>query len=143
MGYDRRGPGGYHTDEMKTRRGWYRGREQVEPVSPLVGSDELAARSTRHQQGPRPGRRAGAASRYWVDIGSGKWDAMGRPSEVRADRIIRVHPDRVRRAARQWTPGPSSRWRPQWPVTGMIDDWHRPPNALDSQPRRFFGDMRA
>lgn len=33
----------------------------------------------------------------WVEIGSGPWDAQGRPSEVRVDRIIRVNPTSVRR----------------------------------------------
>ena len=33
----------------------------------------------------------------WVDIGSGGWDSSGRPSEVRADRLIRLRPDAVRR----------------------------------------------
>ena len=56
----------------------------------------LPMTSRDHDRDAAQERRAG---RYWVDIGSGKWDAMGRPSEVRADRIIRVHPDRVRRAA--------------------------------------------
>ena len=35
--------------------------------------------------------------RRWVDIGSGQWDRQRRPSEVRLDRVIRVHPDDVRR----------------------------------------------
>ena len=35
--------------------------------------------------------------RYWTDIGTGRWDAQGRPSEVRVDRIIRVDPTAVRR----------------------------------------------
>ena len=35
--------------------------------------------------------------RKWLDIGSGTWDRQARPSEVRLDRIIRVHPDDVRR----------------------------------------------
>lgn len=35
--------------------------------------------------------------RHWMDIGTGAWDARGRPSEVRLDRVIRVHPDDVRR----------------------------------------------
>lgn len=35
--------------------------------------------------------------RKWLDIGSGPWDRQGRRSEVRLDRIIRVHPDDVRR----------------------------------------------
>lgn len=33
----------------------------------------------------------------WVDIGSGDWDAQGRPSEVRADRLLRLSPAAVRR----------------------------------------------
>jgi hypothetical protein len=35
--------------------------------------------------------------RRWLDIGSGPWDRQRRPSEVRLDRVIRVHPDDVRR----------------------------------------------
>ena len=35
--------------------------------------------------------------RHWQDIGSGGWDAKGRPSEVRVDRILRVDPGAVRR----------------------------------------------
>lgn len=37
--------------------------------------------------------------RYWVDIGAGTWDSRGRPSEVRVNRVVRVHPDKVRRVA--------------------------------------------
>ena len=33
----------------------------------------------------------------WVDIGSGSWDRQGRPSEVRADRLLRLAPEAVRR----------------------------------------------
>jgi hypothetical protein len=33
----------------------------------------------------------------WVDIGAGDWDRQGRPSEVRADRLLRLVPDAVRR----------------------------------------------
>ena len=35
--------------------------------------------------------------RHWQDIGSGAWDAKGRPSEVRVDRILRVDATAVRR----------------------------------------------
>ncbi|WP_448059893.1 type II toxin-antitoxin system PemK/MazF family toxin [Cellulomonas hominis] len=38
-----------------------------------------------------------AADRRWMDLGSGPWDARGRPSEVRLDRVLRVDPGRVRR----------------------------------------------
>lgn len=33
----------------------------------------------------------------WVDVGSGAWDAKGRPSEVRVDRLLRLAPAAVRR----------------------------------------------
>ena len=35
--------------------------------------------------------------RVWMDLGSGAWDAQGRPSEVRLDRVIRVDPHGIRR----------------------------------------------
>jgi len=35
--------------------------------------------------------------RTWMDVGTGPWDRQGRPSEVRLDRVIRVHPTSVRR----------------------------------------------
>ena len=35
--------------------------------------------------------------RRWMDLGAGPWDRQRRPSEVRLDRIIRIHPDDVRR----------------------------------------------
>jgi hypothetical protein len=35
--------------------------------------------------------------RYWTDIGRGPWDARGRPSEVRLDRLLVLDPAGVRR----------------------------------------------
>ncbi len=35
--------------------------------------------------------------RHWIDVGTGAWDAQGRPSEVRLDRVLRLRPDAVRR----------------------------------------------
>ncbi len=35
--------------------------------------------------------------RYWMDVGSGAWDAQGRPSEVRLDRLLHLERDGVRR----------------------------------------------
>lgn len=37
------------------------------------------------------------AGRFWMDIGTGGWDAERRPSEVRLDRLLRLHPTAVRR----------------------------------------------
>jgi hypothetical protein len=35
--------------------------------------------------------------RVWTDLGSGSWDAQGRPSEVRLDRLLELDPAAVRR----------------------------------------------
>jgi hypothetical protein len=35
--------------------------------------------------------------RIWMDIGTGRWDRQGRPSEVRLDRLLRLDPTAVRR----------------------------------------------
>lgn len=35
--------------------------------------------------------------RVWTDLGVGAWDAQGRPSEVRLDRLLELAPDAVRR----------------------------------------------
>lgn len=56
----------------------------------------LPATSKDHDLDAEQERRAG---RYWVEIGAGDWDSRGRVSEVRVDRIVRVDPTRVRRAA--------------------------------------------
>ncbi|RRD49134.1 type II toxin-antitoxin system PemK/MazF family toxin [Arachnia propionica] len=65
----------------------------------LIGRDRgwllgLQLTSQDHDLDKRQEARQG---RKWVDIGVGPWDDKGRPSEVRVNRIIRVHPDKVRR----------------------------------------------
>ena len=35
--------------------------------------------------------------RYWMDIGTGDWDSQHRPSEVRLDRLLRLHEEEIRR----------------------------------------------
>ncbi|HCB07396.1 MAG TPA: growth inhibitor PemK [Nocardioides bacterium] len=35
--------------------------------------------------------------RYWMDIGTGDWDAERRPSEVRLDRLLILRTDAIRR----------------------------------------------
>ena len=37
------------------------------------------------------------ADRDYLDIGTGPWDAQGRPSEVKLNRVIRVRPEQMRR----------------------------------------------
>ena len=41
-------------------------------------------------------RRSGHGPR-WVDVGTGDWDHGRRESEARVDRILRIHPDHIRR----------------------------------------------
>lgn len=40
-------------------------------------------------------RREG--SQVWMDLGSGPWDAKGRPSDIRLDRVLVVDPSGIRR----------------------------------------------
>jgi hypothetical protein len=35
--------------------------------------------------------------RVWLDIGAGPWDAQRRPSEIRLDRVVQLHPTAFRR----------------------------------------------
>ncbi|MFH5877541.1 type II toxin-antitoxin system PemK/MazF family toxin [Arthrobacter sp. NA-172] len=39
----------------------------------------------------------GLHSDDYIDIGTGAWDAQGRPSEVKVDRVVRINPADVRR----------------------------------------------
>lgn len=65
----------------------------------LVGRDGpwllgLQLTSKDHDRDAAQEARAG---RLWMDIGSGPWDARGRASEVRLNRVVRVAPGAVRR----------------------------------------------
>ncbi|WP_251151602.1 type II toxin-antitoxin system PemK/MazF family toxin [Cellulosimicrobium sp. Marseille-Q4280] len=65
----------------------------------LVGTDGpwllgVMLTSKDHSRDARDEARWG---RHWLDIGSGPWDAKGRDSEVRLDRVLRVDPGAVRR----------------------------------------------
>jgi hypothetical protein len=45
----------------------------------------------------RDAAQEASAGRYWMDVGAGAWDAEGRPSEVRLNRVLRLDPATVRR----------------------------------------------
>ncbi len=67
----------------------------------LVGRDGpwllgLQLTSVDHDRDAAQEARAG---RFWVDIGPGAWDARGRGSEVRVNRVLRIDPDAVRRVS--------------------------------------------
>lgn len=65
----------------------------------VVGNDGpwLLALQLTSQDHDRDAEQEARAGRRWMDIGTGAWDASGRPSEVRLNRVIRIHPDAVRR----------------------------------------------
>jgi len=43
-------------------------------------------------------------NRAYVDVGTGAWDSLGRPSQVRLDRLLDVDPARVRREGAAFDP---------------------------------------
>jgi hypothetical protein len=68
----------------------------------------------------RDAAQEASQGRYWMDVGTGGWDAERRPSEVRLDRLLRLPESGVRRegaaldqqvfdavvaAAREFSPG--------------------------------------
>jgi hypothetical protein len=74
------------------------GRGKDRPVL-VIGSDgpwllALILTSRDHDRDAADEARYG---RVWLDIGRGTWDARGRASEVRLDRILRIDPAAVRR----------------------------------------------
>lgn len=65
----------------------------------IVGNDGpwLLALQLTSQDHDRDAEQEARAGRVWMDIGTGGWDRSGRASEVRLNRVIRIHPDAVRR----------------------------------------------
>lgn len=68
------------------------GQDDSTPGGPWLLGLQLTSKD--HDRDHDQERRAG---RLWVDIGSGDWDRQGRPSEVRVNRILRVHAASIRR----------------------------------------------
>lgn len=67
----------------------------------LVGRDGawLLAVQLTSRDHDRDARQEASSGRFWVDIGTGEWDEQRRPSEARVNRVVRVHPDAVRRVS--------------------------------------------
>ena len=61
-----------------------------------VGGLLLALQLTS-QDHDRDAEQEASWGRHWMDIGTGAWDAEGRPSEVRLDRLLRLPEAEVRR----------------------------------------------
>lgn len=62
------------------------------------GAVLVALMLTSKDRVPSGGTARDEHGNLWVDVGTGDWDAQGRSSEVRADRLLRIDPAAVRRA---------------------------------------------
>jgi hypothetical protein len=65
----------------------------------VIGTDGglLLALVMTSKDHDRDAAQEASAGRYWMDVGAGAWDALGRPSEVRLNRLLRLDPSAVRR----------------------------------------------
>lgn len=72
------------------------GKDRPVVVLARDGADVLALMLTSKDHDRDAGREA-RRGRYWLDVGSGDWDARRRPSEVRVDRVLRLDPTAIRR----------------------------------------------
>lgn len=73
-----------------------RGKDRPVLVIGREGPVLLALAMTSRDHDVDAVQEAGAG-RLWMDIGTGDWDARGRSSEVRLDRVLRLDPTGVRR----------------------------------------------
>jgi PemK-like, MazF-like toxin of type II toxin-antitoxin system len=73
-----------------------RGKDRPVLVIGRRGADLLGLVLTS-QDHDRDAAEEARAGRVWTDLGTGPWDARGRPSEVRLDRLLVLDPDTVRR----------------------------------------------
>jgi hypothetical protein len=74
------------------------GRGKDRPVL-VIGrrGDRLLGLMLSSQDHDRDADDEARHGRLWTDLGSGAWDARGRPSEVRLDRLLVLDPAAVRR----------------------------------------------
>jgi len=63
----------------------------------IDGSEHWAGLMLTSKDHDRDAEDEARYGRYWLDIGSGDWDAERRPSEVRLDRLVILRTDAVRR----------------------------------------------
>jgi hypothetical protein len=65
----------------------------------VIGTDGplLVALVMTSKDHDRDAAQEASVGRYWMDVGIGAWDARGRPSEVRLNRLLRLDPAAVRR----------------------------------------------
>jgi hypothetical protein len=73
-----------------------RGKDRPVLLLALEEKKWLALQLTSHDHDLDAAQEA-REGRFWMDIGTGSWDAQGRPSEVRLNRLLRLDPASVRR----------------------------------------------
>lgn len=73
-----------------------RGKDRPVLVIGHAGPELLALQLTSHDH-DQDAEQEAAEGRLWMDVGVGAWDAQGRPSEVRINRLLRLLPTAVRR----------------------------------------------
>ena len=81
------------------------GRGKDRPVL-VIGrrDDDLLGLQLSSQDHDRDAADEARHGRFWTDIGTGAWDAQGRPSEVRLDKLLVLDP--AARPPRGRRPGP-------------------------------------
>lgn len=74
-----------------------RGKDR--PVLVLARQEDiLLALPMTSKDHDRDAAQEARAGRLWMDVGTGPWDARGRASEVRLNRVLRIPAGEVRRA---------------------------------------------
>lgn len=73
------------------------GKDRPVLVVGLDGDWLLSLMLTSRDRAPGKGQLRTESGATWLDVGPGPWDAKGRPSEIRLDRVVRVDPAQVRR----------------------------------------------
>ena len=74
------------------------GRGKDRPVLVLGRrGEELVGLMLTSKDHDRDARDEARFGRSWMDVGTGRWDGRGRPSEVRLDRLLVLDPAAVRR----------------------------------------------
>ncbi|ADH92711.1 type II toxin-antitoxin system PemK/MazF family toxin [Arcanobacterium haemolyticum] len=78
-----------------------RGKDRPVLVAAMYGPDHVVFAQTTSKDHDRDAADEARWGRYWMDIGSGPWDAKRRDSEVRLNRLMIVHVDQIRRTGGQ------------------------------------------
>ncbi|WP_239519486.1 type II toxin-antitoxin system PemK/MazF family toxin [Arcanobacterium phocisimile] len=74
-----------------------RGKDRPVLVVAMYGPDHVVFAQTTSKDHDRDAADEARWGRFWMDIGSGDWDARHRPSEVRLNRLMIAHVDQIRR----------------------------------------------